>query len=257
MCGQQPVNPLRSFFQDSLFGQLSENPLQLTAAAVQVFRGFPDMDQKPVMAAILDIMQELVLKADEFGLIHCGQLYFFYKRTEGIVEKGKIPVKDRLVFVQRKRHCRRIAFGFCKQCGEALVAKFHICLLYTSYAACQAADPKTSFSAKIVRTMLPDEFKISRLITRKPGNHNSEIKVSALSEKKQKNHTITASFHNKTKKWDAEICGEEAWENEFKDISSIFIPAKEILSNSYNLTAAVEKNNVKFDDTYICLLYTS
>ena len=51
------------------------------------------MDQKPVMAAILDIMQELVLKADEFGLIHCGQLYFFYKRTEGIVEKGKIPVK--------------------------------------------------------------------------------------------------------------------------------------------------------------------
>ena len=110
MCGQQPVNPLRSFFQDSLFGQLSENPLQLTAAAVQVFRGFTDMDQKPVMAAILDIMQELVLKADEFGLIHCGQLYFFYKRTEGIVEKGKIPVKGRLVFIQGKRHCRCIAF---------------------------------------------------------------------------------------------------------------------------------------------------
>ena len=87
------------------------------------------MDQKPVMAAILDMMQELVLKADEFGLIHCGQLYFFYKRTEGIVEKGKIPVKDRLVFVQGKRRCRRIAFGFCKQCGEALVDKFHIALV--------------------------------------------------------------------------------------------------------------------------------
>ena len=87
------------------------------------------MDQKPVMAALLDMMQELVLKADDFGLIHCGQLYFFYKRTEGIVEKGKIPVKDRLVFVQGKRHCRRIAFGFCKQCGEALVDKFHIALV--------------------------------------------------------------------------------------------------------------------------------
>ena len=136
--------------------------------------------------------------------------------------------------------------------GENGTGKTHI--LKILYAACQAADPKTSFSAKIVRTMLPDEFKISRLITRKPGNHNSEIKVSALSEKKQKNHTITASFHNKTKKWDAEIRGEEAWENEFKDISSIFIPAKEILSNSYNLTAAVEKNNVKFDDTYIDII---
>ena len=136
--------------------------------------------------------------------------------------------------------------------GENGTGKTHI--LKILYAACQAADPKTSFSAKIVRTMLPDEFKISRLITRKPGNHNSEIKVSALSEKKQKNHTITASFHNKTKKWDAQICGDEEWDNEFKDISSIFIPAKEILSNSYNLTAAVEKNNVKFDDTYIDII---
>ena len=68
--------------------------------------------------------------------------------------------------------------------GENGTGKTHI--LKILYAACQAADPKTSFSAKIVRTMLPDEFKISRLITRKPGNHNSEIKVSALSEKKQK-----------------------------------------------------------------------
>ena len=69
--------------------------------------------------------------------------------------------------------------------GENGTGKTHI--LKILYAACQAADPKTSFSAKIVRTMLPDEFKISRLITRKPGNHNSEIKVSALSEKKRKN----------------------------------------------------------------------
>ncbi len=33
-----------------------------------------------------------------------------------------------------------------------------------------------------------------------------------------------------------------------------FIPAKEILSNSYNLTAAVEKDNVRFDDTYIDII---
>ena len=45
--------------------------------------------------------------------------------------------------------------------------------------------------------------------------------------------------------------GEENWEKDFKDISSIYIPAKEILSNSYNLVAAVDKDNVRFDDTYI------
>ena len=34
-------------------------------------------------------------------------------------------------------------------------------------------------------------------------------------------------------------------------MTSIFIPAKEILSHSYNLNAAVEMNNVSFDDTYL------
>ena len=136
--------------------------------------------------------------------------------------------------------------------GENGTGKTHV--LKILYAACQAADAKISFSAKIVRTMLPDDFKISRLITRKPGNHKSVIKVTALSEDNIKRHSITALFHNKTKKWNAEVKGEETWENEFKDISSIFIPAKEILSNSFNLTAAVEKNNVKFDDTYIDII---
>lgn len=136
--------------------------------------------------------------------------------------------------------------------GENGTGKTHI--LKILYSACQAANPKVSFPNKIVRTMLPDEYKIARLITRKPGNHSSQIKVFAQSEEKGKEHGITASFNNKTKKWDAEVKGEEAWEREFNNISSIFIPAKEILSNSYNLTAAVEKNNVKFDDTYIDII---
>ena len=36
--------------------------------------------------------------------------------------------------------------------------------------------------------------------------------------------------------------------------ASIFIPAKEILSNCYQLNSAVARNNVKFDDTYIDLM---
>lgn len=136
--------------------------------------------------------------------------------------------------------------------GENGTGKTHI--LKILYSACQAANPKISFPNKLVRTMLPDDFKIARLITRKPGNHSSGIKITAQSEEKGKGYSITTVFSNKTKKWEAEVKGEEAWEKEFSGISSIFIPAKEILSNSYNLTAAVEKNNVKFDDTYIDIL---
>lgn len=52
----------------------------------------------------------------------------------------------------------------------------------------------------------------------------------------------------------ANVTGEDGWEESFSGLSSIFIPAKEILSHSYNLNAAVEKNNVRFDDTYLDII---
>lgn len=38
------------------------------------------------------------------------------------------------------------------------------------------------------------------------------------------------------------------------DLSSVFIPAKEILSNAWNLDAAVKLGNVEFDDTYLDII---
>ena len=136
--------------------------------------------------------------------------------------------------------------------GENGTGKTHILKLL--YSACQAANPKVSFSNKIVRTMLPDEFRISRLITRNRGNHNAKVKISAKMDENTPTKNLTIDFNNKTKKWEASVKGELTWEKEFKKISSIFIPAKEILSNSFNLTAAVEKDNVRFDDTYIDII---
>ena len=136
--------------------------------------------------------------------------------------------------------------------GENGTGKTHI--LKVLYSACQAANPKVSFSNKIVRTMLPDEFKISRLITRNRGNHNANVKICAKMDEDTSTKNLTVDFNNKTKKWDALVKGEETWEKTFCEISSIFIPAKEILSNGYNLTAAVEKDNVRFDDTYIDII---
>lgn len=127
-------------------------------------------------------------------------------------------------------------------------------LMKLLYSATQAADSRISFPYKIVRTMLPEDYNISRLLTRKPGSNHANIKVTAKREKESGMKYLSASFHSKTKKWDAEVVGESGWENEFKKASSIFIPAKEILSNSFNLNAAVEKGNVIFDDTYLDIL---
>lgn len=150
------------------------------------------------------------------------------------------------VFTQNDMH---FAPGINIFIGENGTGKTHA--LKILYSACQAADVKVSFANKIVRTMLPDDYKISRLLTRMPGNHNAEVKVYARAENGSGERIMSVSFNNKTKKWNAEEKGMEGWEESFHGISSIFIPAKEILSNSYHLVAAAEKGVIKFDDTYI------
>ena len=136
--------------------------------------------------------------------------------------------------------------------GENGTGKTH--LMKALYSACQSADKKTSFSHKLVMTMLPDDYKISRLITRKTGNRTAVIRIAAKESVTDRDRILSASFHGNTKKWDAEVTGEDGWENSFAGMSSIFIPAKEILSHSYNLNAATEKNNVRFDDTYLDII---
>lgn len=105
--------------------------------------------------------------------------------------------------------------------GENGTGKTHI--MKVLYSACQAASPKVSFSNKIVRTMLPDDFKISRLITRVRGNNSANIKFSARMDENTPVKTLTVDFNHKTRKWEANVKGEETWEKTFRDISSIFI----------------------------------
>lgn len=38
------------------------------------------------------------------------------------------------------------------------------------------------------------------------------------------------------------------------DLSSVFIPIKEILSNSWNLSNVVQQGNIIFDDTYLDII---
>ncbi len=52
------------------------------------------------------------------------------------------------------------------------------------------------------------------------------------------------SFNRRTSKWDADIKSEEKWEKQMEDLTSVFISAKEILSNARNFEAAVNMNNI-------------
>ncbi|WP_159881807.1 AAA family ATPase [Paenibacillus puerhi] len=130
--------------------------------------------------------------------------------------------------------------------GENGTGKTHI--MKVIYSACQAARIDVSFSEKLVKVFKPDNLRISRLARRKPGNFRSMVVVESDAAR------ISAEFHSKTNKWDAEVTGEAKWEKQLSSLTSTFIPAKEILSNAWNLEAAVDKNNVDFDETYIDII---
>ncbi len=161
----------------------------------------------------------------------------------------KIKLENYTVF---ENHQMEFSPGINLFIGENGTGKTHI--MKVLYSACQSVNKKTSFAYKLVSTMLPDDYKISRLITRKQGNRSAMIRVAAGNPDVTQERIITVSFHGKTKKWDADVTGESGWEESYAGLSSIFIPAKEILSHSYNLNAASEKNNVRFDDTYLDII---
>ncbi|MGG1517872.1 AAA family ATPase [Paenibacillus oryzisoli] len=130
--------------------------------------------------------------------------------------------------------------------GENGTGKTHV--MKVLYSACQAVRIDVAFNHKLVKVFKPDQLKIARLLRRRKGNTQSKIIVE--SDQTQ----ISAEFHNKTQKWEATVTGESKWEKQLSSLTSTFIPAKEILSNSWNLEAAADKNNVDFDDTYIDII---
>lgn len=162
---------------------------------------------------------------------------------------NKIQLKNYTVF---DNQTMEFGPGINVLIGENGTGKTHV--LKALYSACQSIERKTSFSQKLVATMLPDDYMLSRLVTRKAGNHRASIHIWAGDAGGQTERKLSATFHGKTKKWDAQVTGEAGWETAFSGTNSVFIPAKEILSHSCNLNAAAEKNNVRFDDTYLDII---
>lgn len=95
-----------------------------------------------------------------------------------------------------------VSISFCKGInvfiGENATGKTH--LLKLLYAACRSNRTDIDFGYKIVRTMMPDDFRISRLLTRRAGNSKARIKVCACSAEEKKENQLMLSFDRKTKK---------------------------------------------------------
>lgn len=127
--------------------------------------------------------------------------------------------------------------------GENGMGKTHIMKLI--YSACKAVRHDVSFPQKMVRVFMPHEFNIRRLVSR--SNHGNTAKITVSTDDAE----ISMKFTTKTSRWDAEVKNEDKWEKQLADLSCVFIPAKEILSNGWHFESAVHVGNVEFDDTYV------
>lgn len=130
--------------------------------------------------------------------------------------------------------------------GENGLGKTHIMKLL--YSACRAARRDISFPQKTTRVFMPDGSNIQRLVKRKNQGGTASVRVVSDSA------DISMRFTTKTKGWNADVENEESWTKENRGMESVFIPAKEILSNAYNLREAADRGNVEFDDTYLDII---
>lgn len=80
----------------------------------------------------------------------------------------------------------------------------------------------------------PDQSSIGRLV-----NRNKNVSNTAKIFVESDTAKIGMHFSTKTRKWDAEVRAEENWDKQMSDLTSVFVPAKEILSNAWYLDAAV------------------
>ena len=131
--------------------------------------------------------------------------------------------------------------------GENGVGKTHIMKLL--YAACQAKKSEVTFPYKTVMVFRPDGSNLGRLVNRNTDSANrASVRVSS------NDASISMKFSHKTTKYEADVTGKASWEKQMSDLSSVFIPAKEILSNAWNLSNAVRQGNIIFDDTYLDII---
>ena len=69
------------------------------------------------------------------------------------------------------------------------------------YSACRSNRIDTDFGQKIVRTMLPDDSRIARLVNRRQENHNAKIKVTVSDEENKNEVQLGVTFDKRTKKY--------------------------------------------------------
>ncbi|RMH39590.1 MAG: AAA family ATPase [Deltaproteobacteria bacterium] len=125
--------------------------------------------------------------------------------------------------------------------GENGTGKTH--LLKVAYAACDITKTKASFAAKLIRTFLPYQRRIGRLVHRTGKSSRAAVEIYRGGTK------LRISFSNHaTEPSSARITGKDGWTA--AEIESAYIPVKEMLANAPGFLSLYELREIEFEEIY-------
>lgn len=129
--------------------------------------------------------------------------------------------------------------------GENGTGKTH--LLKVAYAACDITRTETDFAEKLIRTFLPYQRRLGRLV------HRVGKTSRALVEIHREDAKLLCSFTNHAKgPGSAHIEGKKDWLS--RKIESAYVPVKEMLANAPGFRGMYTLRDVEFEEVYADIL---
>ncbi len=129
--------------------------------------------------------------------------------------------------------------------GANATGKTHV--MKVAYAACDVTKTRLNFTEKLTRVFLPSSGVLGRLVKRSPGS------AKCIVEMFRDQAYLTVSFSNRAQKvGSVSTINFDEW---VKDpVETVYIPAKEVLSNAPGFRSLYAQREIHFEEVYSDLL---
>ncbi len=129
-------------------------------------------------------------------------------------------------------------------------------LMKVAYAACDISKTKANMAEKLVRVFMPSGKAIGRLVKRQKTSSRCAVEVFSSGTKIQlflEKTKLRVSFSNHaTVTNSATITGAKKWG--MREIESVYIPVKEMLSNAPGFRSLYAQREIHFEEVYSDIL---
>ena len=120
-------------------------------------------------------------------------------------------------------------------------------LMKVAYAACDVSKTQANYAEKLVRVFMPTGGAIGRLVKRRKGGSDCNIKVSRARRR------LKVSFSTRGTAPDtADVTGQRTWHA--VPLASIYIPVKEMLANAPGFRSLYSQREIHFEEIYADIL---